>query len=634
MSIFFKRAMGLSFSFFSIIYVFMLFHYALTMWETGRRYGIIFLGMSFLLISINLLQKNDFEKLAGKIKGILIFLGLLASVGGCLYFWREYMALQLQRSGDLNNYDVWISLVLVFISVVYCWLTSGATIPVVAMIFISYAFWGNQLPGFLRHMGVSMYRFAEFSAGEISGIFGSLTVLGATYIAMFVFFAGFVQGFGGLDYIMRLSYKIVGKSPTGLPQIAVISSMAFGCMSGSPAANAAGTGALTIPTMKRFGIPGAVAAAVETVASSGGQIMPPILGAVAFVMCEYLGLFYYEVLMASFFPALIYFIVLMLSVYFIGARYAKQGKEEDIPDDIKRPMTKRELLLGLPLLFGLMSMVLLFIIFRLNIMFGGLIGTIVFLVVQFIYDLTGSKQFLETMKGYVLCFYNGILTGTKMMLQIVPMLAVLGVVVRILAVTGLADKITFALIEIGTHNVWAFLFLTMCVCIMFGMAVTTVGAYILVVTLVAPAMIRLGTPALITHFAVFYWALLSGFTPPVAGVCIITSQIAKSNFWSTCWESMKLGLPIFILPYFFVSYPELLTFSGAGLKSFVMALAGLLALASSLQALWSFKLRIILALLGLIILFVELYWLDLALSFLVLLMISLLLFRSPKREAI
>lgn len=609
-----KRGLGIVFSCLAVVYVGMLIHYAFSMWETGQRYAILYLGMSFTLVSVEYLRGLDYSKAQDLLKATALAAGLVISVFGCMYFWEEYMALQLDRSGDMNDADIYISLALVVISVIYCWMTSGFTIPLVALIFIGYSFFGNHLPGVLGHSGISTYRFAEISAGEISGIFGSLSVLGATYIAMFVFFAGFVQSFGGLDYVMRLSYKLVGKTRAGLPQIAVLSSMVFGCMSGSPAANAAGTGALTIPTMKRFGIPPATAAAVETVASSGGQIMPPILGAVAFVMCDFLGLFYSEVLAASFFPALIYFIVLMLSVYFIGVKYGHDIEDVDIPDAMKKPMNRRETLLGLPLLLALTAMVLMFIVFRLNIMLGGLIGILTFMISQIVYDLAGPDDVKTMLRQFARRLLGGCVIGTKTMLSIAPMLAVLGVVVRILAVSGLGDKISFALISTGTQSVWLFLFLTMCVCILFGMAVTTVGAYIMVVTLVAPAMIKLGTPALITHFAVFYWALLSGFTPPVAGVCVITAQLAKSNFWVTCWESMKLGIPIFILPYFFVSYPDLLTLTANGFLDFTLALCGLLALAGALQAPWSKLTRAVLMVIGCAILFVPLAWFDFVLS--------------------
>ncbi len=587
-----------------MVYVWMLMHYSLFMWETRKRYGIIFLSLTLILAALRAIQKTGWDQTKGRLKAGLNVLFIALAVIGGIYFWTEYNDLVWERAGAIDQTDLIISAVMIYIVVHITWATSGAVIPVVTMVFVSYALFGHLIPGFFHHSPIDFTRFVEFSAAEMDGIYGSLNQLGATYIAIFAFYAGFIQGFGGLDYVLRLAYQSVGRHKTGIPQVAVIASMVFGGMSGSAAANATGTGAFTIPTMKKFGLPPAMAAAVETIASSGGQIMPPILGATAFVMCDFLGKYYYEILFASIYASVLFFGSTMVSTHFLAKRYIDPDTEVDLPDGMKRKMTRTELWQGLPILFSMCVMLFAFIVYKINILLGGLTAVVSFLAARFIYEIIVNRARLSSISVFFKGLYKGTIAGASMMISLGAMLATLGIVVRVLIVTGLGEKISFTMVNAFGDTLWLFLILTMCVCIVFGMAVTTVGAYIMVVTLAAPALIKLGIDPMVAHFAVFYWAMLSAYTPPVAGVCVITAGIAEANFLRTCWESMKLGFPKFILPFFFVSYSSILSLSLEGFWAFLLASIGFIAISAGFQSGWGKWPQAVLLILGTAILII------------------------------
>ena len=600
---FFPKAYQALFSLLCIVYVGILVHYAVAMWETRQRYSIIFVTLTLMIASFSCIKKERFLFLRGIYKNILLGLLFCLALACGIYFWREYPSLVYERAGFINNTDACVAAIYLVMVISFTWATSGYIIPTVTIVFILYGMFGHLLPGFLHHPPISFVRFMELSCAEINGVFGTLSQIGGTWIAIFCFFAGFVHGFGGLDYIMRCVYHLVGRRKTGLPQVAVLASMGFGCMSGSAGANAASTGAFTIPTMKRYGLPAAQAASIETVASCGGQVMPPILGAAAFVMCDYLDMYYYQILLASLFPSIIFFGSTMLSVHFVATRYIDPHGEVDIPEEIKAKMTLDYILKGLPLAVSFLVLLYVFMVYRMNILLGGFCIIGAFLITQFIYDLILIKGSWAAIKHFFNGVYQGAIKGTQMMVPIGAMLATLGIVIRVLTTTGLAEKLSYSMVTVFGQHLWMLLPVIMVVCIFFGMAVTTVAAYILVVTLAAPALLKVGVDPLAAHFCVFYWAMLSSFTPPVAAVCVITAGIAEANFLKTCWETIKLGAPKFILPFIFVSYPEILSFSWDGFVVFFISSVGFIALSAAIQSNWGWQRRGILLVLAILTLF-------------------------------
>ncbi len=600
----------------SVVYVCMLLHFSLYMWETRKRYGILFIGMT-LLISILIAGRDG--KILPKIKNITInrcamVVLALATLGSFLYFFFSFYALVDYRAGDYNTLDTVCSFVAIYLVFHLLIIRSGLVIPLVAAGFLLYGLFGDLFPSgtFLSHTPMSFSRVLEVCATEVVGIFGMLNEIGATYVAIFAFFASIVQGFGGLDYVIRLAYQVVGKSPRNLPQVAVLSSMAFGGMSGSAIANVVGTGAFTIPTMKRFGVPAKIAAAIESIASSGGQIMPPILGAVAFVMADYLNKRYYEIMLNSIYPAVIFFGIVAIGVYFISHKYVRPDLEAGaviagMSGEVKS-MTRVEKFEGIPILAGFVVLLAVFIIWQVDILLGGFFTILAFLISRLIYDICVKRLSYSTLKEYFINIYKGMVIGTETMLTIGLMLSILGIVISVLTTTGLAEKLSFYMVQYFGTNMIIFMFFTCLICILFGMAVSTVAAYILTVTLAAPAMLKLGIPALVTHFTVFYWSMLSGITPPVAAVCVAGAGVAGSKFFPTCWEAVKLGFPIIFLPVLFVTEPRLLDFGLGGLEPFFVCFIGFAAFAAAIQSNYGVWNRLILFLLAIGVFFSKYYF--------------------------
>ncbi len=586
-----------------VVYVGMLLHFCLFRWESSNKYAILFLMLTMMIISLTSMKgKGKGILLKGKWQNVTatIFFFLAVAVG--VYFWVEFMDLSYWRQGVPNTLDLVMGGLLIFAAILLCWHTSGRAIPIVVLSFIAYALLGNHLPGFLYHSPISVTRFLATSCTDIEGVLGSLNHIAATWIAIFVFFAGFVQGFGGLDYIMRLIFSLAERFKYALPQTAVISSMLFGCISGSAAANAAGTGSFTIPIMKRHGMPSEDAAAIEAVASSGGQIMPPILGAAAFIMCDYLRKYYYEIMAASFPPALLYFGCVALGVYFLTRKYMSSERKIEIPEEFKQKISLSYLLQGIPILVALIVLLWVFVVYKADILTGGFSIVVSFLAARLVYELILSRGRPSGLWNWIKGIFEGAKRGTMMMVPLGVMLASLGIVIRVLVVSGLASKITFLIVDAFGGNLLLLLIAIMGICILFGMAVTTVAAYILVVSLAAPSLLAVGIAPLQAHFSVFYWAILSGITPPVAAVCVVTTGIAKSDFFKTCWEAMKLGMVLFILPFVFCTQPGLLLFSRETIAPFFICAIGLLGIVVGLQSsstgLWGAMRRILLIALG------------------------------------
>ncbi|MEW5913458.1 MAG: TRAP transporter fused permease subunit [Thermodesulfobacteriota bacterium] len=596
------------------IYVWILIHYSLTMWESRQRYGVLFLSLTLMIGAMIVARKKTFMGLRGNLKRLAAAVCFVLALACFVYLWIEYPSLVWERAGFINEWDMWVSIAFIYVLIQITWSTSGPIIPVVTLVFTAYALFGHWLPGgFLYHPPISLTRFTELACAEINGVFGLLNQVGATWIAIFAFFAGLVHGFGGLDYILRLTSRMVGRSKLGVPQVAVLASMAFGGMSGSAGANAIGTGAFTIPTMKRFGMPPAIAAAIESVASSGGQIMPPILGAVAFVMCDYLDMYYYEILLASLWASMTFFGSTMLGVHFLAKRYIDPKAEVSLPAEFRGEISRQYALQGLPILFSFCVLLYVFIVHQLNILAGGFWTIVSFLASRLAYEFYVAKGNPRCAWTFLKGVYRGTLAGAAMMVPIGAMLGTLGIVIRILTTTGLGEKISFFMVSASAGHLWLLLLLTMMCCIVFGMAVTTVAAYILTVTLVAPALTQMGIPPLVAHFTVFYWAMLSAITPPVASVCVITAGLAGANFLQTCWQSMKLGIPKFLLPFIFVTYPDILKFTPGGFLVFLISGVGFAALCAGLQSGWVWWQRGIMLVLGTLILVPTATWLDWAL---------------------
>jgi TRAP transporter 4TM/12TM fusion protein len=550
------------------------------MFETREELILLYLPFSFIILLLN--PEGKIHWWRGKALHKAFFLFMIGSLIATAYYFRsEYDSLIYERLGNYAFGDYFFGLILIVFTFYLTFSEYGKAIPILALISLIYAYWGNLFPGFLYHQGMSITRIiavssTEFNAGD--GVLGALPQIGITWIGIFSIYAGIAFAFGVLDYIMKVSYKFFNKYRYGIPQIAVVASLVFGTFSGSGAANVAGTGSFTIPLMKKYGLPSYIAGAIESVASSGGQVMPPVMGAAAFLMASYLGMYYWQVVLIGFLPALIFYFCTALSVYILSLQFMTDiVKIEE--NSIQANLTRLEIFDGLPLVVSIIVLFLGMSVFLVDVMVAGFFMIVSFLTIWLIWQLFR----LSVQKRFILIsFFEklilGIKRGAEGTASITVMLSCIGIIVAVLIQSGLAQKLSFAIVNIAGGNKILLIFLVTGLCILFGMACSTVATYILTVTLAAPVLLNMGVPLLITHFFVFYVSMLGLITPPVAPCCAVASGLARADFIKICWYSMKIGFPLFILPLAFYNNPSFIIFGTGTVTAVLFITFGMFAL--------------------------------------------------------
>jgi TRAP transporter 4TM/12TM fusion protein len=531
--------------------------YALLIWESPNRLVLIFIPFVLILWSVRRMRDGTLFGLRGKWSLLLGFLFIALLAYSAYYFYSEYHLLLFERAADNNLTDMVLGMMLLVSVVLVTWQEMGSPIPLVLMVFVAYAFLGKYLPAdsILSHAGISFSAFMRFSVLSPDGIFGTLPIAGFTLVMIFLFFAGVVRGFGGLTYIINFSRRITRRFSWGLPQIPVISSLMFGSFSGAAAANVAGTGSFTIPMMKRFGVSSKVAAAIESVASSGGQIVPPVMGVAAFLMADFLGIPYLRVVVIGLVPALVFYLCAAFAVYLITQDLPisnlPRAQREELDEDF-------HLSDGLPLAVAILVLLFFLAYFRSSVLVSGMWMLIGYFAMQLLFYLLRANFSPSSLRKFFRDTADGIRSGGASVVGIITLLATMGVIAKMLAVTGLSQDLSFLMVDLSGGNILLLLPLIFIICILMGMAVSTLVVYIMVVLLAAPALMEYGVAPHVAHFTVFYLALLSGITPPVAISVAVACGIANSSFFGTAWVAMKIGLPLFLLPFVFLFKPAIL----------------------------------------------------------------------------
>ncbi|MDI6755680.1 MAG: TRAP transporter fused permease subunit [Thermodesulfobacteriota bacterium] len=451
--------------------------------------------------------------------------------------------------------------------------TMGLVLPIIATVGLFYAYLGPYFPGVWAHSGFSIKDIlASIYLGEL-GIYGAILRVSACVIAIFVIFGGLLIHTGGGDVFIRLAYALTGRLTGGPPKVAVISSMLFGMISGSTAANVATTGVFTIPLMKSKGYKPHFAAAVEAAASCGGQIMPPILGAAAFIMADILGISYFKIAAAALIPAILYYLGCWMAVQFEAKRL---GIPPD-PDAGKIPL--KEMFAGSHTLF--IPLILLIVLLAMmytptTCAFWAFIsGLFLYLISQ-----KSKKGLWEALKKVGKALEAGAYTAAF----VASMAVLVQIVVAVVGMTGLAVKFSSVIIALSGQSLIIALLLGMVVTMILGMGVPTVAAYILGISIVAGAFINVGLDSLTAHFFIFYYGVLAGVTPPVALAAYVGSAIAGAHWFRTALTACRIGFAGFLVPFMFVYNPSLL---GQGpmlgvMIGFVSACIGVIALSASM----------------------------------------------------
>lgn len=425
----------------------------------------------------------------------------------------------------------------------------GLLFPMLAVGTLLYAYFGPHFPGIWAHRGVPLDLIIEVLYTSTRGLWGMVTGISATVIAMFVIFGATLLTTGGGRTFMDISAWLSGRTTGGAAKVATIASSLFGAVSGSAAANVATTGTFTIPLMKRLGYRREFAAGVESVASTGGQLMPPIMGAGAFIMAELLAIPYLEVMVAGIVPAVLYYGGVFAAIHFESHRLRYLPiPEEQIPAAAEFMQWRRSapLFVPLALLVGLLVQGYT----PVTCAFWAIIATIA------LYLVTAPR--LAVLKERLQGIYRSLIFASRGLIMIATLIAAAQIVLSMIALTGVGVKFSGLIMSVGESEILLSLVLAMIVAMILGMGLPTAAAYLLAAAVVAPALIRLGIEPLGAHLFVFYFAIVAGLTPPVCGTVFIAASMAESNWVKTAWVSLRLAMPAFIVPYMFVINPSLI----------------------------------------------------------------------------
>jgi TRAP transporter 4TM/12TM fusion protein len=471
------------------------------------------------------------------------YIGAAAGLFVGLYIFVKFPEIS-NSLGDIYTERVILGAITVILLAEACRRLVGWPLVIIAGVFIFYAFFAYLFPGDFYGRGWSIGRLATYLYLDANGMIGQPLQIGASIVLVFVLFGEALYAIGGAAFLSDFALAVMGRFRGGQAKIAIVSSSLFGNISGSAVANVVVDGAFTIPMMKRAGYPPPVAAAIEAVASTGGQIMPPVMGAAAFLIAEYLAIPYAQVALAAFVPALLYYIALFIQVDLLAARNGIYGLP---PAELPRllPVLRRSAGFVVPLT------VLIIWMFFLNRRpeEAGLLAVASALLVGFLTPgvRLGPRQLL-----------NILINTGRGMLEIAAITGLAGVVIGVLQLTGLGFTLTLTLLNVGQNSAILLLILTAIVSIILGMGMPTTAVYVLLAVLVAPGLSKLGILPIAAHLFIFYFGMLSMITPPVCLASYAAASIGKTDPVKTGWEAMRLCAIAYVVPFLFVFSPALL----------------------------------------------------------------------------
>jgi TRAP transporter 4TM/12TM fusion protein len=468
----------------------------------------------------------------------------LAVVGGAcaLYITLNYEAL-IYRAGDYVTLDLFIGGIAILLVLEGARRVVGLPIAIIASVFLLYAKVGPYMPGFLNHRGYSVERIISHMYYTTEGVLGVPLGVAATFIFLFILFGAFLEKTGIGKFFIDLANSVAGFAAGGPAKVAVLTSALEGTISGSSVANTVGSGSFTIPLMKSLGYKPEFAAAVEAAASTGGQIMPPVMGAAAFLMAEFIGMPYMDIAKAAVIPALLYFTGIWIMVHFEAKKLGMKGLSKDQLPKLSKVLKERGYLF-LPLIG-----IIYFLVEGATPIKAALYGLGLAIAASFIRKDTrlSFKDFLEALE-----------TGARNALGVSVACACAGIIVGTITLTGLGLKLGNGLIGLSGGNLILTLVFTMISSLILGMGAPTTANYIITSTIAAPAIVMLGVPVLAAHMFTFYFGIIADITPPVALAAFAGSAIAKSDPLKTGIIASKLAIAAFIIPYVFVFNPALL----------------------------------------------------------------------------
>ena len=444
--------------------------------------------------------------------------------------------------GRFQRFDVVVSCMAVLIALYYGFRLLGKVLPIVCIVFIVYAFIGYKIPGMFQTSKFSFQRIMTYLYTMTDGLYGSTLLVSAQYLLLFVFFGALMDATGAGEFFVDIANAVAGRVRGGPAQASVYSSMLMGMVNGSGAANVATTGTFTIPLMKKTGYSASMAGAVEAVASSGGQIMPPVMGAVAFLMSEITGIPYVTIALSAFVPAVLYYVSLSVSIYGV-ARRLKMEKVDPASLPKPLPTLKKGWFYLVPLL------IIIVMIFSGKSAQRSVFWAIVSSVAVTL--LFKRKEF--SLKKFAVSCVNAAVSCAP--LALCCMLA--GIVMGMINLTGLGLKITSIIQALSGNSLLISLLLAMITSLLLGMGLPTSAAYVVLAVLIVPSLTNMGVSVIGAHLFILYFGALSSITPPVALSTFTAAGISGAGIWQTGWDAIKLSAAGFLLPFIFAYSDEL-----------------------------------------------------------------------------
>lgn len=516
-----------------------------------------------------------------KFKGGIIIDTLLVATNVFLSYYQIVLQERfVETAGLYTNFERILSIVAIVVALEIARRAIGKVLPIISILFIAYALFGNNLSGVFKTVKFTLSRIAPYLYTSSDGLYGQTLYVSAQFIFLFVLFGAILDMTGAGEFFVNIAFALTGRVRGGPAQAAVYSSMLMGTINGSGAANVVTTGTFTIPLMKKVGFKPAFAGAVEAVASNGGQIMPPVMGAVAFLMAEMTGIEYGKIALAALPAAILYYVTLSMSVYVEANK--KQVPITPENERLKPGKIMKEGWIYLVPLIVLMGM----LIKGYSAQKSGFFGILVSLVIGFIKNRENMnlKRFAQALKEAA----SGIA-------PIAAACLLAGVVMGILNMTGLGLKISSIIVDLSNGHLIVALILAMLTSLLLGMGLPTSAAYMVLAILVAPAIVQMGVSQMGAHLFILYFGALSTITPPVALSTFAASGIAGSGMWETGFEAMKLAVAGFIIPFIFAYSPELLLAGEIGkiILVLVTALIGCIVLAIGLGGWFKVNLSVI-----------------------------------------
>ncbi|MGB9965558.1 TRAP transporter fused permease subunit [Halobacterium sp. CBA1126] len=615
------RGLDLSVTLAAVLFWAVVLWWASTQQWSPVKYGVLFVGGIMTVYALNETRESLEE--GSRIDALVLLPAAGVLITASFYFFLNFETVYLLRQGFATEHEYMLAR-LIIISLLYLtWREFGNLFLFLVIGVMLYAVFGDAVPGVLGHAGMTQETLLQATVTDLYGFYGSLTQLTASWIAPFLLYAGLLFAYGAFDLILRIAIVAAGRIRSGVAQTAVLSSAVIGSINGSYTANAAMTGSFTIPTMKESGMSGHRAAGIEAVASTSGQVLPPVMGASAFVMASYLGVAYLNIVVAGLIPAAILVASIAIAVHYTAISDSSD-QDMEFSEFFDEPLSRNEKIteafrFGVP--FGVL-------IYYLGIaqytvmtsamytVFAMIITGITTPTVQRIVECMGSGSWtaereqsrasqssggllgpfrdrVEAFTRRVLRFQplaelvtqvkntiHGFRRGAIILAPIAIILVVISGVVNLFSTTGVPAKIALLMINLSGGVLLFAVLLGMAVAIVMGVGMPTVAAYVIVAILIVPTFVsEFGVVEITAHYTMFYAAILAGITPPVATAAVVAAGIAKANFWRTCGAALKIAAPLFVLPVAFVYNPGLISMAPSAYSLFLGLLVMLGAIA-------------------------------------------------------